>query len=167
VQGEAPDTFRPLIDVEGLSKSFHVRRSLLPAFTSISFAVPAGQFVSILGPSGCGKSRLLQVMAGLQPASGGSVRFHGEPVLDPPRGMIYVFQQYSKSVFPWRTVAQNVAFGLERLRLPQTEMKARIGRIVSLVGLADTRTIFRPNYLAACSSASRWHVPWRANRKRS
>ena len=84
------------------------------AFTGIediSFEVPRGRFLSLLGPSGCGKSTILRMLAGLTAPSRGSVSFKGEPVLEPPPGMVYVFQQYTKSLFPWLTVMGNVEFG--------------------------------------------------------
>src|SRR5215210_1258560 len=102
-----------LIRVQALGKDFVVEKRPLPVFQDIAFDVQAGEFLSIIGPSGCGKSTLLQVIAGLQRATHGETYFGNTKVAGPPKGMIYVFQQYTKSVFPWRTVEQNMAFGLE------------------------------------------------------
>src|SRR5438093_1534511 len=95
------------ISVQGVGKSF----GSFTAIQDVSFDVPRGRFVSVLGPSGCGKSTILRMLAGLIPPSRGAVSFKGAPVAAPPPGMIYVFQQYTKSLFPWLTVMGNVEFG--------------------------------------------------------
>jgi NitT/TauT family transport system ATP-binding protein len=97
----------PEIAVQGVSKSF----GALTAIQDVSFEVPRGRFVSVLGPSGCGKSTILRMLAGLIAPTRGAVSFKGAPVGEPPPGMVYVFQQYTKSLFPWLTVMGNVEFG--------------------------------------------------------
>jgi NitT/TauT family transport system ATP-binding protein len=86
------------------------------ALQEVSFEVPDGGFTSILGPSGCGKSTLLKMIAGLLAPSAGDIRLHGERVDGPPSGLIYVFQQYSKSLLPWKTVLGNLMFGAQSPR---------------------------------------------------
>ena len=81
------------------------------AIESIDFQVGRGQFVSLLGPSGCGKSTILRMVAGLIPPTDGRIAFKGQPVNTPPAGIVYVFQQYTKSLFPWHTVMGNLQFG--------------------------------------------------------
>ena len=98
---------QPEVSVRGVGKSFGATR----AIEELSFDVPRGRFVSLLGPSGCGKSTILRMLAGLAAPTRGDVRFKGDPVRDPPPGMVYVFQQYTKSLFPWLTVLGNVEFG--------------------------------------------------------
>jgi NitT/TauT family transport system ATP-binding protein len=106
------------------------------ALRDISLEVVRGSFVSLVGPSGCGKSTLLQIIAGLMRASSGEVRLDGRLVVDPPREAIYVFQQYTKSIFPWRTVLGNVAFGLQhRERLSSDQLEQRCREAIDLVGL--------------------------------
>ena len=95
------------LGVEAVSKRF----GSLTAIEDISFDVPDRRFLSLLGPSGCGKSTILRMLAGLIGPTRGRVAFHGEPVAEPPPGMVYVFQQYTKSLFPWLTVLGNVEFG--------------------------------------------------------
>ena len=91
----------------------------------------------MIGPSGCGKSTLLKLIAGLETPSAGEVRFNGRCVDGPAKGMIYVFQQYTKSIFPWRTVIQNVEFGLSsHKRLGRKEARERCREYIRLVGLA-------------------------------
>jgi NitT/TauT family transport system ATP-binding protein len=106
----------PIIEVAGLVKRFVVQGRTHTVLDAFDFAVEPGSFVSIVGPSGCGKSTLLKLMAGLDSANSGKIMFKDRPVQEPPRGVIYVFQQYTKSIFPWRTVFENVAFGLEHQR---------------------------------------------------
>jgi NitT/TauT family transport system ATP-binding protein len=127
----------PIIAVDGVRKTYRFEKQITEAIGDVSLAVEAGSFTSIIGPSGCGKSTLLQIVAGLNAASSGSVLFHGRPVSTPPRGMIYVFQQYEKSIFPWRTVAQNVMLGIENQRgLSRSERDGRVAEYLKLVGLA-------------------------------
>ena len=95
------------LGVDGVCKSF----GTLTAIDDISFDVPDRRFLSLLGPSGCGKSTILRMLAGLIGPTHGRVAFHGERVTEPPPGMVYVFQQYTKSLFPWLTVLGNVDFG--------------------------------------------------------
>lgn len=83
------------------------------AFDRISLDVAASEFVAIVGPSGCGKSTLLRIAAGLTPPTAGEVTLDGDPVYGPPIGVVYLFQQYAKSLFAWRTVLENVMFPLE------------------------------------------------------
>lgn len=126
----------PAMSVQGVGKSFPTG---FTALTDVSFAVPTGGFTSILGPSGCGKSTLLKMIAGLLPASSGEIRLHGERVDAPPPGLIYVFQQYSKSLLPWKTVLGNLMFGAQSPRArhasgkPLTESDCM--EYIDLVGL--------------------------------
>jgi NitT/TauT family transport system ATP-binding protein len=87
------------LSVDRLEKRFssHGRA----AFHDITFAVEQGEFVALIGPSGCGKSTLLHIMAGLSAPTAGVVRLNGEPVHDPRAEMMFVFQQYTKSIVPW------------------------------------------------------------------
>jgi NitT/TauT family transport system ATP-binding protein len=97
--------------VERLEKRFtsHGRA----AFKDISFSINEGEFVALIGPSGCGKSTLLHIMAGLSHPSAGSVRLTGEEIKEPRAEMMFVFQQYTKSIFPWKTVLDNVLLGVK------------------------------------------------------
>lgn len=106
------------------------------AIEGISTEIESNQFVSIVGPSGCGKSTLLQIIAGLMSASSGEVWLGDKQITQPPFEMLYVFQQYTKSIFPWKTVLQNVAFGLEnRGKLDKQTIQRKCQEYVELVGL--------------------------------
>jgi NitT/TauT family transport system ATP-binding protein len=105
------------------------------ALQHIDLVVQPGEFVCLLGPSGCGKSTLLNALAGFVAPSSGQVLVGGQPVTrpGPERGM--VFQEYA--LFPWMTVAQNVAFGLEMRGLPQSEVRERVSSLLAMLGLGD------------------------------
>jgi NitT/TauT family transport system ATP-binding protein len=103
---------QPIIRVAKTGKSFTTKKGQrVPALQDISFEVGANEFICIVGPSGCGKSTLLRIIAGLEHATEGSVQYHDEPISVPHRQIGMVFQEYS--LFPWRTVIDNVAAGLE------------------------------------------------------
>jgi NitT/TauT family transport system ATP-binding protein len=97
--------------VDGLEKRFtsHGRA----AFQDITFSVDQGEFVALIGPSGCGKSTLLHIMAGLSAPTAGAVKLDGVAIDRPRSEMMYVFQQYTKSIFPWKTVLDNVLLGVK------------------------------------------------------
>jgi NitT/TauT family transport system ATP-binding protein len=99
------------LQVDRLEKRFssHGRA----AFENITFSVGEGEFVALIGPSGCGKSTLLHIMAGLSRPTSGAVRLAGEEIEAPRPEMMFVFQQYTKSIFPWKTVLENVLLGVK------------------------------------------------------
>jgi NitT/TauT family transport system ATP-binding protein len=100
--------------LEGVRKSFGVAtdsRGL--ALADISIGVEPSEFLSVVGPSGCGKSTLLQIAAGLMASTAGRVVVNEQIVTEPPDNVVYLFQQYSRSLFPWRTALDNVAFAVE------------------------------------------------------
>jgi NitT/TauT family transport system ATP-binding protein len=125
--------------LEGVAKSYGGKHGrLTEALDSIDIEVKRGEFLAIVGPSGGGKSTLLQIIAGLTPASSGRVMLDGRPVTAPPPEAIYLFQQYSKSLFPWRTVGANVLFAFERRPdLSLREKRERARDYLAMVGLAD------------------------------
>src|ERR1700722_5241653 len=82
----------PILEATGITKHFIVQGCPHTVFDAFDFSVEAGSFVSIVGPSGCGKSTLLKLMAGLESANGGEVRFKNKRVQQPPRGVIFVVQ---------------------------------------------------------------------------
>jgi len=127
----------PFLRIRGLAKSFAAPNGTTVALNGVDLDIARGSFVSIVGPSGCGKSTLLQIAAGLVAPSAGAVLLDGRKVEGPPASVIYVFQQYTRSLFPWKTVAGNVAFGLEnRERLSRAEIAARTHELIRLVKLA-------------------------------
>lgn len=103
------------------------------AIRDVSFSVGSGEFISILGPSGCGKSTVLRLAAGLEAATSGTVRYRGQDITapDPERG--FVFQAYN--AFPWLTVRENIAFGLNSSNSNQQVEK--VDRWMNLMGLGE------------------------------
>jgi NitT/TauT family transport system ATP-binding protein len=107
-----------------------------PILEGVSFEVRAGEIIGIVGRSGAGKTTLLRVLGGLLGVSSGTVVFDGEPVRQPPRGAVMVFQDYGNALLPWRTVARNTALGLEG-RMGRDERRRRVADALQLVGLSD------------------------------
>lgn len=132
----SPQAKPPIIELRDIRKTYTVNGKSLKVFNGLTCSIEAGSLFSIIGPSGCGKSTLLKMVAGLEPFSGGAILFNGAPVTSPPRGMIYIFQQYSKSIFPWRTVIKNIEFGLlSQKSMPRREARERCREYIHLVGL--------------------------------
>lgn len=133
-----PETDAPLIAVRGVARQFGGHgKSTAAALAELSFQVWSGELVSIVGPSGCGKTTLVRLLAGLLPASSGEILVEGRPVTGPPPGLIVVFQQYEKSLLPWRSVANNVRFAVQNQGLSSAEQRSRVDEALEAVGLAD------------------------------
>jgi len=107
------------------------------ACKDISFALRQKEFLALIGPSGCGKSTLLHIAAGLSAPTSGTVCLKGELVTAPRPEVMYVFQQYTKSIFPWKTVLQNVSLGLKyRPGISRAEAESVAREQIKVVGLA-------------------------------
>ncbi len=103
-----------LLSVEGLRKVYKREGQRdLQALHNVSVSVRRGEFVSIVGPSGCGKTTLLSCIAGLRSKTAGRVLLGGAEVTAPPREMALIFQEYGRTLLPWKSVLQNVIFGME------------------------------------------------------
>ena len=109
----------------------------LTVLQNINFTAQRGEFVAIIGPSGCGKSTILNAIAGLTSYDeGGQILVEGVPVIEPGPDRAIVFQH--AQLLPWRTVAQNVAYGLElRREFGRAEIDSRVARALEWVGLTD------------------------------
>lgn len=119
--------------IDNVSKSFVSRTGHnLPVLQDINLTVNEEEFVALVGPSGCGKSTLLNITAGLLAPTSGSASFTHLPQGHVPRTGI-VFQE--TGLFPWRSVYDNIAFGLEAMGVPRQEQKDRINHYINLVGL--------------------------------
>ena len=127
---------KSILEVQNLSKSYRQTggESTL-AIGNISCRVNAGEFVSFVGPSGCGKTTLLMTIAGLLPPSSGKITVHGVEVVGPPRSLVLLFQEYTKSLFAWRTVLGNVRFGVEAKGGHGTDAIGKALHLIELVGL--------------------------------
>jgi ABC-type nitrate/sulfonate/bicarbonate transport system ATPase subunit len=141
VMGDDPARNEKIV-VKNLTKMF----GDLLVLDNISFNVPKGQFLSIVGPTGCGKTTFLNTLSRLTPATDGEILIDGEQA-DPRRHNIsFVFQE--PTCLPWRTVRDNVAYGMEVKRFPKGEMEKRLRYILDLVGLTDCADLY-PNQVSA------------------
>ncbi|MBI2764646.1 MAG: ABC transporter ATP-binding protein [Chloroflexi bacterium] len=128
------------LQLRGLSKEFRGKRGPIVAFSGIDLHVDSGELVCIVGASGCGKSTLLNIVAGLDTPTAGEATLAGFPIQGPGPDRGIVFQSYS--LFPWRTVAENVGFGLELGGMPKSEMRERVAyylRVMKLEKWAESR----------------------------
>ncbi len=124
----------PAIRLEDVRKIYGRGASAVEALCGVSFAIRDNEFFTLLGPSGCGKTTLLRAIAGFENVSGGTIRLFGEDIVDVPphrRSVNTVFQSYS--LFPHMSVAENVAYGLRRLRRPAAEIAATVASMLRLV----------------------------------
>lgn len=110
-----------LLRAEQLRKTYTKGEREVPACENISFSVNKGEFVCIVGPSGCGKTTLLKCVCHLLKPTAGKVFVNDKEIHSPPKEMILIFQDYSRSLFPWRTVLKNVLFVLEKKDLSKKE----------------------------------------------
>jgi NitT/TauT family transport system ATP-binding protein len=120
------------VELNNVTK-FYESRERLHALHEVSFDINHGEFVSIVGPSGCGKSTLLKIMAGLDAPSSGEVRFKGGLVRGPHSKISMVFQAFG--LFPWRTVLENAAYGLEMQKISKKERLDTSRQYLDMVGL--------------------------------
>ncbi len=98
--------------IDHLSKQFAKNgQEIVDSLTDINFEIRDGEFICILGPSGCGKTTLLRIIAGLESPTAGQVLIDGTVIDRPNQKLGMIFQDYS--LYPWRTVNENIAFGLE------------------------------------------------------
>ncbi len=121
------------IAISGLSIVLGERDQAFEAVKALDCDIEPGQFVCILGPSGCGKSTLLGALAGHLVPNQGSLQMDGQAVVGPSQQRGMVFQQHT--LFPWRTVRENVAFGLKMRGVSKAERLAAADEILALVGL--------------------------------
>ncbi|MDR3352812.1 MAG: ABC transporter ATP-binding protein [Zoogloeaceae bacterium] len=127
------------IVLDQVCHAFDAPASRLDVLRDVSLAIAPGEFVALLGPSGCGKSTLLRLVAGLERASAGTITQDGAPIDHPDPSRIVVFQD--PTLFPWRTVWQNVALGLEARGVLKQE-KARVDEALCKVGLESFAHVY-------------------------
>jgi NitT/TauT family transport system ATP-binding protein len=119
-------------ECQQLCKAYQTRNGLIPALEDVTFAVGEQEFLCIVGPSGCGKTTLLKLIAGLVEPTSGQIRFVTRPPDGRPRAAL-VFQEHG--LFPWMTVLDNVAFGLEAQGVGRVERRRRARAFIEKVGL--------------------------------
>jgi NitT/TauT family transport system ATP-binding protein len=132
-------------------KSYHTRNGVVTALEDVTFSIKDREFVCIVGPSGCGKTTLLKLIGGLLESTSGQILFSGEPPLDRPRTAM-VFQEHG--LFPWMTVLDNVAFGLEMRGISRPDRHDQARVFIEKVGLSS----FANNYPHELSVGMRQRV---------
>lgn len=128
----------PILSVENVTKQYPGAPA--PVLQSMSFQQAEGGFLAIVGPSGCGKTTLLRAISGLLEVEEGQVLHRGERYAGPPPWLSIVFQDYTRSLFPWLTVRKNVEFGLKRL--PKADRAAAAEEALEMVGLDHAMDLY-------------------------
>ncbi len=123
----------PCLDVRGVAMRYGDGADAVTALERIDLSIRSHEFVTIVGPSGCGKSTLLYLIGGFLQPSEGEILLHGQRIAAPGPERGVVFQKYS--LFPWRTVAGNIAYGLEEKGMPKAERERVVREYVKLVHL--------------------------------
>ncbi|OFV73855.1 ABC transporter ATP-binding protein [Rhodococcus erythropolis] len=127
---------------DAVSKTYGSGSTARLAIEPTTVSIGEEEFVTIVGPSGCGKSTFLMMMAGLLEPSGGQVLLGDQPVDGPPFGLSVVFQDYSRSLFPWMNVRRNLSMAASAYRLPKVELAERVEHALESVGLAGQGDIY-------------------------
>ena len=121
------------IEIQGVEQTFKTRTGQFCALRNIDLTVARGEFVSLIGHSGCGKSTLLNLIAGLTTVTKGAVLLENQEVNAPGPDRAVVFQQFA--LFPWKTVWENIDFGLKCKGFPAAERGQHIKRFIELMSL--------------------------------
>ncbi|BAQ10752.1 ABC transporter related protein [Bacillus sp. OxB-1] len=126
------------IVIDDVGKTFtNTKKEVTTALENINFTIHEKEFVVLVGPSGCGKSTLLNIVGGLLSPTTGSVYFEG---IEKDPNLAIVFQEIA--LFPWRTVYQNVIYGLEERKVSKQEIKEKADYYIDMVGLTDFKDAY-------------------------
>jgi NitT/TauT family transport system ATP-binding protein len=131
----APAGAGGVIDIRDLSLTFDTNDGPVQALSGIDLSVAHGEFVSLIGPSGCGKTTLLRVIADLERPTAGRISVNGRAPDEARRTRCYGYVFQAPALYPWRTIARNVALPLEVMGVPSAERAERVGRNLALVNL--------------------------------
>ena len=133
--GKAPAA-SAAIEISGLSLSFDTADGPVQALSDVDLRIARGDFVSFIGPSGCGKTTLLRAVADLESPTGGSIRVNGMSPHEARAGRAYGYVFQAPALYPWRTVARNIALPLEIMGFSRAEREARVAKGLELVNLS-------------------------------
>lgn len=145
---------RPIkIEVKNLTKRF----GDLLVLDDMNFTIRKGEFLAIVGPTGCGKTTFLNCLSKLMPTSEGDIYIDGEPANPQKHNISFVFQE--PTCFPWRTVRENVAYGMEIKRWDKKLIEGKLDAILPLVGSRTPPNSTLIRFPPAWCSASPWPAP--------
>ena len=130
------DTRKDKVVVEGLTKRF----GDLLVLNDINFTVKQGEFLVIVGPTGCGKTTFLNLLSTLYVPTEGSILIDGEPADPRKHNISFVFQE--PSCLPWRTVKENIAYGMEIKKWPKDQIEKKAQEVMEIVGLTQTQDLY-------------------------
>ena len=130
------------IVVKNLTKRF----GDLTVLDDINFTVKEGEFLVIVGPTGCGKTTFLNLLSTLYEPTEGSIIIDGEPADPIKHNISFVFQE--PSTLPWRTVRENIAYGMEVKKFPKDRLEAELNKVMDIVGLTECADLY-PNQISA------------------
>ena len=130
------------IVVKNLTKRF----GDLTVLDDINFTVKEGEFLVIVGPTGCGKTTFLNLLSTLYEPTEGSIIIDGEPADPIKHNISFVFQE--PSTLPWRTVRENIAYGMEVKKFPKDKLEAELKKVMDIVGLTECADLY-PNQISA------------------
>ncbi|GHG59643.1 ABC transporter [Sinomonas cellulolyticus] len=133
---QAPAHDGDVMTVRGLSMSYGAGASFNPILAGLDLDTAAGEFVAIVGPSGVGKTTLLRCLSGLIRPQSGTITVSGDVIDGPHPDLAVVFQDYSRSLMPWMTTLENIAFPLQGKGMGKTERTAAAEKNLAAVGLA-------------------------------
>jgi NitT/TauT family transport system ATP-binding protein len=142
----------PLLDCRGISKTFRTRQGVVQALQSVELSVRKGEFISVVGPSGCGKTTMLNLIAGLEQPTSGSVVLRGRSIDAPVTDVGIVFQE--ATLMDWRTVLANVMLQIEVRKLEPGQYRDRAVNLLNGLGLGK----FLDAYPAQLSGGMRQRV---------
>ena len=126
-----------MLEIDNLTHVYGEGPTRHHAIDGLNLSVAEGELLCIVGPSGCGKSTLLRSIAGLIKPTGGAIKVQGELLRQTPANLAVVFQDYSRSLFPWMSVADNVALPLRRRNMDKNRRRAAADEALESVGLSD------------------------------
>ncbi|RPF49004.1 NitT/TauT family transport system ATP-binding protein [Hydrogenoanaerobacterium saccharovorans] len=139
-QASSTTTLKPKVEIRDVKKIYQSSRGDVVALNGFNLDITENEFICVVGPSGCGKSTILNILAGLDTASSGTIYVDGEPIQGPSPERGVVFQQYA--LFPWLTVKKNVEFGLKLKGLSKQEISETADHYIKMVGLEDFKNSY-------------------------
>lgn len=126
-----------MVSVSHLKKIYESKKRRVEAIGDLTFEVNSGDFTCIVGPSGAGKTTLLKCLAGLLAPTSGAILVNGHKVSGPPEEMAVVFQEYGRSLFPWKSVRENVELPLREKQVPKAERTRLVNEALEVVDLRE------------------------------